>query len=96
MNFLLVFLNCTNNVEAFPAVSGLLHRHIRHPAYPEPSTVGYVELFIKAIQKLKIHRISPNTEAFKAIDSGSALRLQLIKLERNLENDESKQCTETQ
>jgi len=96
MNFLLVSPNCANNAEQFPAVSRLLYRHIRHPDYPKSSSAGYMKLFIKAIRKQKIHCLSPNKKAFKAIDLGIALRLQLIKQERNLENDESKQYTETQ
>lgn len=96
MNFLLVLLNCTNNIEQFPAVSGLLCRRTCHPHYPKSSSAGYMKLFIKAIQKQTIHCISPIRKAFIAADSGTALSLPLTKLEKNLENDASKQYTETQ
>lgn len=83
-------------MEPFPAVSGLWHRHICHPDYPKATSAGYIKLFIKAVPKLKIQCISPNKKAFKATDSRAALRLPLIKAERNLENGESEQETETE
>lgn len=65
MNFLVVLLKCTNNVEQFPPVSGLLHIHTYHPDYLKSSSAGYMKLFIKAIQKYQIRWIRPNKKTLK-------------------------------